>query len=54
MKDLILRFWRDEEGLETVEWAVLAAVIVGGGVALYTTIGSKVSSRIESLNKALT
>ena len=33
---LLKRFWSEEDGLETVEWAVLSALIVTG---LVTTIG---------------
>lgn len=49
MKSILVRFWRDEDGLETVEWAVIAAVITVGAVAAFRTLGGKVSNTINGL-----
>jgi Flp pilus assembly pilin Flp len=42
----------DESGMETVEWAILAALIVGGLVAVITTLGTHVVSKFTSLRDA--
>ena len=40
MKALIKKFWRDEKGLETIEYAIMVALIVAGLIAVVTAIGS--------------
>lgn len=40
---MLKRFIKDERGLETVEWVVMAALIVLGLVALITGFKSKVA-----------
>jgi Flp pilus assembly pilin Flp len=47
-------FIRDERGMETVEWAVLAALIVGGLVAVIATLGTNVLNKFTTLNNATT
>ena len=43
---------RDESGMETVEWAILAALIVAGLVAVITTLGSNVLNKFTTLRDA--
>ena len=50
---LIKRFLRDERGLETVEYAIMAGLIVSGLVAIVAAIGSWVKSRFEALQAEL-
>lgn len=54
MKDLLIRFWRDEDGLETVEWAVVAAVVIGGAVVAFRTLGTNVSTAINKVATTVT
>ena len=42
----------DESGMETVEWAILAALIVAGLVAVITTLGSNVLNKFTTLRDA--
>ena len=35
MKKLIKRFIKDEKGLETIEWTLMAAIIVLGFIVIY-------------------
>ncbi len=49
---LIARFVRDERGMETVEWAVLAALIVAGLVAVITGLGTNVVAKFTALQTA--
>lgn len=53
MKALLKKFVNDERGLETVEWAVIAALIVTGLVGVITTLGTKVSAEFTALSAEL-
>jgi len=48
------RFVRDERGMETVEWAVVAALIVAGLVAVIAGLGNNVNSKFNALQNATT
>jgi len=50
--ELLKKFVRDDRGMETVEWAVLAALIVAGLVAVITTLGGNVLARFTVLRDA--
>ena len=47
-------FLSDEKGLETVEYAIIAGLIVVALIAIITAIGDKVKNKFQSLNSALT
>jgi Flp pilus assembly pilin Flp len=49
---LLKKFVRDDRGMETVEWAVLAALIVAGLVAIITTLGTNVKDKFTTLRDA--
>lgn len=49
---MLRRFWNDESGMETVEYAVMAALIVVGVIATVQAIGGKVKTSFENLNNA--
>ena len=51
--DMLKRFIRDEQGLETVEYAVIAALIVIGAIATLGLIGNKVKNAFQNLSNAL-
>ena len=46
---LVRKFVSDEQGMETVEWAVLAALIVAGLATLIGTLGTQVKARFQTL-----
>jgi Flp pilus assembly pilin Flp len=50
---MIKSFLSDEKGLETVEYAIIAGLIVVALITLITTIGSKVYNKFNNLNNAL-
>jgi Flp pilus assembly pilin Flp len=50
--DLLWKVLRDQDGMETVEWAVLAAIIVAGLVAVITSLGSNVMTKFTHLQDA--
>lgn len=41
------RFWRDEAGTATVEYAMLLAVVVIGGVAAWQNLGSTIRDVLQ-------
>jgi len=47
---MIKKFLKDETGMETVEWAVVAAVVVLGAVAAFKALGTTVDTKITDLN----
>jgi Flp pilus assembly pilin Flp len=49
---LLKKLVRDDSGMETVEWAILAALIVAGLVAVITTLGEHVLTRFTTLRDA--
>lgn len=49
MKD----FWNDEQGLEMVEYAVVAFAIIVTAYAIFKTVGSDVNSVMSTVNTAL-
>jgi Flp pilus assembly pilin Flp len=49
MKALIMNFYKDEEGLETVEWGVMLFLIITGLVALVATLGGRIADIFQSI-----
>ncbi|WP_373188086.1 Flp family type IVb pilin [Halopseudomonas sp.] len=49
----IERFWKEEEGTEVVEWALVGGLIVAVGGAIFAAIGGKVSTLLTALNNAI-
>ena len=52
--NLLKRFVRDEAGMETVEWAIMAALILVGVIAIVTSIGGNVKGAFTKLQTATT
>lgn len=48
----VIHFVRDDRGLETVEWGILAALIVTGLVTVVKTLGSQILNKFNSLQNA--
>jgi Flp pilus assembly pilin Flp len=45
----IRKFIKDEEGLETVEYAIILGIVVVGTIALVAWLGGWVSGRFQTL-----
>ncbi len=52
-KQKVIAFLKDEEGLETVEYAVAGSLIVAGSIAAFTTLGEEVAVSIGFLGDKL-
>jgi len=46
------RFVRQDEGMETVEWAIMAALIVGATATAIATLGTHVLAKFTALVSA--
>jgi Flp pilus assembly pilin Flp len=46
-------FLTDESGMETVEWAVVAALLVIGMAVIFKTLGNSVSTKLNNLNQQI-
>ena len=53
IKDKLLAFIRDEEGLTTVEYAVAGGLITAAAIAGFKALGGKVSGIITAISGAL-
>ena len=51
--NLVKKFWSNEEGLETVEYAIIAGLIVAGTIITITTIGGYVKDKFDALQAGL-
>jgi len=51
--ETVRRFITDERGLETVEYAIIAGLIVAGAIASIGAIGLYVRARFEQLEATL-
>ncbi|UYG06399.1 Flp family type IVb pilin [Halomonas sp. M4R1S46] len=49
----IERFWKEEEGTEVVEWALVGGLIVAVGAGIFVLIGEKVAIYLGNLNTSL-
>ena len=54
MKDKLMQFLRNEEGLTTVEYAVAGALIAAAVVVAFETLGNQVGIVINTITTAIT
>ena len=54
MLNVMKSFVRDENGLEMVEWAIVAALITAGAAAALGNIGGDVATKLQALETVLT
>lgn len=50
---MLHQLWRDEEGLTTVEYALLLALVAIAAITAWTTLGSRVSSTVSTATNSL-
>ena len=53
MKKLVAKLWKDEQGGEVLEYALIAGLIVVAAIAVIGAVGTKVLARWNSLNTGL-
>lgn len=54
MKTLLTGFWKDEDGLTTVEYALLLALVAIAAIVAWTTLGNKVNNAVTNAGSAIT
>ncbi len=54
LSNIVSRFVNEEAGLETVEYAVIAALITGAAIVAITSVGTKVAAKFNTLVTQLT
>jgi pilus assembly protein Flp/PilA len=47
------QLWKDEEGLTTVEYALLLALVAIAAITAWTTLGGRVSDTVDDVNDTL-
>lgn len=45
----IQTFWKEEEGTEVVEWALVCGLLVAAGALLYVAIGDQVNAIMQTV-----
>lgn len=53
MQNLLQKILRDESGGETLEYALIAGLIVVAAIGVVKSVGTKVLARWSSLNSSL-
>ena len=49
----LMKLWKNEKGLETVEYAIISGLIVAGSIAAITAIGIWVAAQFGFLQTTL-
>ncbi len=50
---IMKKFWNDEDGLTTVEYALLLALIVVVAITAWTALGTGVNSTVDDVQNTL-
>jgi len=50
MLNVLKRFYREDEGLEMLEWAILGAVIAMVGATAWTSLGTTLSGLVGTID----
>ena len=53
MKTLLKNIWGDEDGLTTVEYALLLALVAIAAIVAWTTLGQKVNNTVTNASSSL-
>jgi Flp pilus assembly pilin Flp len=50
---MIKKLWKDEEGLTTVEYALLLALLVVAALTVWTTFGATIRNKVAASGNAI-
>ena len=50
---MLKKLWQDEEGLTTVEYALLLLLVAIAAITAWTTLGSRVNSTVTTVNSKM-
>ena len=51
--EMMKSFWKEEEGLTMVEYALIGALVVVGAIGAFSTLGTAVNGKATSLANAI-
>ena len=51
---MMKNFWKEEEGLTMVEYALIGALVVVGAIGAFTTLGQNVSTKVNAIATSIT
>ena len=51
--EIMKKFWSDEDGLTTIEYALLLALIVVVAITAWTALGTGVNSTVDDVQNTL-
>jgi pilus assembly protein Flp/PilA len=54
MMNILKRLWKEEEGQDLIEYALLVALIALGAAAVFPTIGTTINTIFTNANTCLT
>ncbi len=54
MKDLLIKFWKDEEGATAVEYGLIVALIAAVIVAVVATLGGQIKDAFTAVSDKIT
>ena len=54
MKSFFLKLWKDDDGAEMVEWAIVVGLVVLAAIGGYALLGSSVSTITNKIASSLT
>jgi pilus assembly protein Flp/PilA len=53
MKNLLLRFWRDESGATAIEYGLIAAGIAVAIIAAVSSVGTSLKTKLNAASAAI-
>lgn len=53
MKNFLLKLWKDDDGAEMVEWAIVVGLVVLAAIGGYALLGSSVSTATNKVAASL-
>jgi Flp pilus assembly pilin Flp len=53
MLNAVKRFIREDEGIEMLEWTIVAALFATAGALMWLALGSTVTAELTSINTSL-
>ena len=51
--EMLKTFWKDEHGTASVEWILVAALVVVVAIAAWSALGAKVSTKVLAIANTL-
>jgi len=53
MKQAIMKFLQDEQGLTTVEYCVAGGIVAAAAVAAFGSLGTEVATQVTAIDTAI-